>query len=175
MAGPTTESEEYEYDDLTLAQQVEEYDRMVGIVGDGIIGAAGGFVGTALMTGVLLIAASLGAFGFGSFATLAAPLGLGGTQWSVAIGFLIFLGNGMVPWPLLFASLMEYLPGEKPAVSGMFFAAALWTGFVMGFYNGFAGVTLALYLVFTLAAHLVYGFALGQVFEYLATRPDSLV
>lgn len=173
MPGPTTESEEY--DDLTLAQQVEEYDRLIGIIGDGIIGAAGGFVGTALMTGVLLLAASLGAFDFNSFATLAAPLGLGGTQWSVAIGYLIFLGNGMVPWPLLFASLMEYLPGEKPATSGMFFAAALWTGFVMGFYNGFTGVTLALYLVFSFVAHLVYGFALGQVFEYLGTRPDSLV
>lgn len=173
MQGPTTESDEV--DDLTLAQQVEEYDRLFGIIADGVIGAAGGFVGTALMTGVLLIAASIGAFEFDAFASLAAPLGLDGTSHTVAIGYLIFLGNGMVPWPLLFASLMEYLPGEKPATKGMFFAVALWTGFVMGFYTDFAGLTLVAYLAFTLVAHLVYGFALGQVFEYLATRPDSLV
>jgi hypothetical protein len=164
-----------EFDDPTLTEQVEEYDRLFGIVADGVVGAAGGLAGTALMTGVLFVAAQVGAFSFESFASLADPLGLGGGPRSVLVGYLVFLANGMVPWPLVFAALMEYLPGERPPVSGMFFGAALWTGFVFGFYSGYGGLTLALYLVFTLLAHLVYGFGLGVVFEYLADRPDSLV
>ncbi|MFC6834991.1 DUF6789 family protein [Halomarina ordinaria] len=164
-----------EFDDPTLAEQVAEYDRLFGIVADGVIGAAGGLAGTALMTGVLFLAASVGAFSFASFASLTEPVGLSDVSSPVTVGYLIFLANGMVPWPLLFAALMEYLPGERPPVSGLFFGGALWTGFVMGFYSGFTGLTLVLYLGFTLAAHLVYGFALGLVFEYLSTRPDSLV
>ncbi|MFC5972676.1 DUF6789 family protein [Halomarina salina] len=170
MPDPTSE-----FDDPTLAEQVEEYDRLFGIVGDGVIGAAGGLAGTALMTGVLFVAAQVGAFSFESFASLADPLGLGDAAQPVLVGYLIFLANGMVPWPLLFAALMEYLPGERPPVSGMFFGGALWTGFVLGFYTGYTGLTLALYLGFTFVAHLVYGLGLGLVFEYLATRPDSLV
>ena len=164
-----------EFDDPTLAEQVEEYDRLFGIVSDGVVGAAGGLAGTALMTGVLFVAAQMGAFSFESFASLAAPLGLADTAQPVLVGYLIFLANGMVPWPLVFAALMEYLPGERPPVSGLFFGAALWTGFVLGFYTDYTGLTLALYLVFTFVAHLVYGFGVGAVFEYLSTRPDSLV
>ncbi|MWG35951.1 DUF6789 family protein [Halomarina oriensis] len=164
-----------EFEDPTLAEQVEEYDRLFGIVGDGVVGAAGGLVGTALMTGVLFVASQLGAFSFESFASLAAPLGLADTARPVLVGYLIFLANGMVPWPLLFAALMEYLPGERPPVSGLFLGGALWTGFVLGFYTGYTGLTLAVYLVFTFVAHLVYGFGVGLVFEYLSNRPDSLV
>jgi hypothetical protein len=170
MADPTTE-----LDDPTLTEQVEEYDRLFGIVGDGVVGAAGGLVGTALMTGVLFVASQVGAFSFESFASLASPLGLANTSEPLLVGYLIFLANGMVPWPLLFAALMEYLPGERPPISGLFFGGALWTGFVLGFYTGYSGLTLVLYLVFTFVAHLVYGFGVGLVFEYLANRPDSLV
>jgi hypothetical protein len=164
-----------EFDDPTLEEQVEEYDRLFGIVGDGVVGAAGGLAGTALMTGVLFVAAQLGAFSFESFASLAEPLGLADGAQPVLFGYLVFLANGMFPWPLLFAALMEYLPGERPPISGMFFGAALWTGFVLGFYTGYSGLTLGIYLVATFVAHLVYGFGVGAVFEYLATRPDSLV
>ncbi|WP_254545925.1 DUF6789 family protein [Halomarina pelagica] len=164
-----------EFDDLTPAEQVEKYDRLFGIVADGVVGAAGGLVGTALMTGVLFIASTMGAFSFQSFASLTLPIGLGDVASPVTVGYLIFLANGMVPFPLLFAALMAYLPGERPPISGLFFGAALWTGFAMGFYTGFQGLTLVLYLVLTLIAHLVYGFSLGAVFEYLSNRPDSLV
>ena len=158
--------------DGTLSEEIEEYDRLFGIVADGVVGAAGGLVGTAAMVGVLFIAAQLGAFDFAKFASLGSPLGFND---SIAVGFAIFLANGMVPWPLLFAALMEYLPGERPPVSGIFFGTALWTGFVLGFYGGYGGTTLWIYLGLTLVAHWVYGAALGFVFEYLATRPDSLV
>lgn len=155
--------------------EADDFDRLFGIVADGVIGAAGGLVGTALMMGVLFVAAQVGAFDMGSFTHLAETLGLGGFDYANLLGILIFFGNGMIPFPLLFASLMEYLPGRRLQVSGMFFGAVLWTGFVFAFYEGYTGLSLALYLGFTFVGHVLYGFGLGQVFEYLSNRPDSLV
>jgi len=156
-------------------EEDDDFDRLFGIVADGVIGAAGGLAGTALMMGVLFVAWQLGAFDVGAFRSLAATIGLGEHELANLIGFVIFLGNGMVPFPLLFASLMEYMPGDRLEVRGMFFGAVLWTGFVFAFYEGYTGVTLGLYLVLTFVAHLAYGFGLGRVFGYLSNRPDSFV
>jgi hypothetical protein len=93
----------------------------------------------------------------------------------VLFGFIIFLGGGMFPWPLLYASLKAYLPGQSDPVSGAIFGAVMWTGFVLAFYTGQSGVELVLYAVLTLVAHVVYGIGLGVVFNYFATRPDSIV
>ncbi|MFC6975155.1 DUF6789 family protein [Halomicroarcula sp. GCM10025709] len=154
----------------------EEFDSLVGIVADGVVGAAGGLVGTAMMTVVFLIAQSLGAFSLTDFAILTELVGLTGYVPEVLFGFFIFLGGGMFPWPLLFASLKAYLPGQSSdAISGAFFGAAMWTGFVLAFYTGQTGVELVLYAVLTLLAHVVYGVGLGMVFEYFASRPDSIV
>jgi hypothetical protein len=167
-----------EYDE-TFGEEIEveddEFDRLIGIVGDGLIGAAGGLVGTAMMTGVLLIAESVGVFARESFAELGGLAGLEAFGPAIVVGYLVFLFNGMVPFPLLFAAVMEYLPGDRPPLSGMAFGAILWTGFVIVFYEGFGGLGLVLYVGLTLAAHLAYGLGLGLVFEYLSTRPDSLV
>ena len=81
----------------------------------------------------------------------------------------------MVPWPLLFASLKNYLPGKSSPISGAFFGAAMWTGFVLAFYTGQTGLSLVLYAVLTLVAHVVYGIGMGAVFDYFETRPDSIV
>jgi hypothetical protein len=164
-----------EFDDPTLTEEETEYDRVVGIVADGVVGAAGGLVGVAMMTVVLVIAEQFGAFSRQSFADLAELVGLGGYVPEVTFGFLIFLAGGMVPWPLLFASLREYLPGESWPVNGLFFGTALWTGFVGAFYPGVTGFALALYLAFSLVAHWVYGVSLGLVFSYLSERPETLV
>ena len=152
-----------------------EFDGLFGIVADGVVGAAGGMVGTAMMTVVLLFAESLGAFNRASFAQVTELIGLEAYVPSVTFGFLVFLLGGMIPWPLLFASLLSYLPGERMPVSGIFFGTALWTGFALAFWDGFLGLTLVLYLVLTLLAHWVYGASLGLVFEYLSERPDTLV
>jgi hypothetical protein len=152
-----------------------EFDRLLGIVADGVVGAAGGLVGVAMMTVVLLFAESVGAFHRASFAQMTELMGLGGYVPEITVGFLIFLLGGMVPWPLLFASLLNYLPGERMPVNGIFFGTALWTGFAMAFWDGFLGATLVLYLALTLLAHWVYGACLGFVFEYLSERPDTLV
>ncbi len=153
----------------------EEFDSVLGIVGDGIVGAAGGLVGTALMTVVLLIAESLGAFDREAFALLTRLVGLEEVVPPVLFGYVIFLGGGMFPWPLLFASLEQYLPGEWEPVRGAFFGAAIWTGFVLAFHTEQTGVSLVLYVVLTLLAHLVYGAGLGLVFDYFSSRPDSIV
>ncbi len=164
-------------EDPTVTENITtaEFDRHIGIVADGIIGAAGGLVGTALMTVVLLIAETFDAFSRSSFGALTELVGLGGYVPEIAFGYLLFLAGGMVPWPLLFASLLGYLPGERMPINGLFFGTALWTGFVLAFYDGFTGTTLLLYLIATLVAHWVYGAALGFVFEYLSTRPETLV
>jgi hypothetical protein len=164
-------------DEGALAEDSTEpdFDRLIGIVADGVVGAAGGLVGTALMTVVLLIAEQFGAFSRESFAALTRLIGLGGYVPEVTFGYLLFLAGGMVPWPLLFASLTAYLPGETRAVSGIFFGTALWTGFALAFWDGFFGLTLAIYLVLTLLAHWVYGACLGLVFDYLSERPETLV
>ncbi|MCL7417658.1 MAG: hypothetical protein M8354_07455 [Halalkalicoccus sp.] len=154
---------------------LEEFDSVVGIVADGLVGAAGGLVGTATMTVVLLIAESLGAFSRESFAQLALLIGFEGLLTPVAFGYLVFLLGGMFPWPLLFASLKEYLPGGRDPLKGVVFGTVLWTGFVLAFYVDYTGLALVAYVALTLVAHWTYGFALGSVFEYLSTRPDSLV
>ena len=154
-----------------------EFDRLWGIVVDGFVGAVGGLVGTAVLTLVLIAASRVGAFDLNSFTILAeltaAALLLPNN--ANAVGFVIFLLFGMVPWPLFFASLGWYLPGDRFALKGVSFGGILWTGFAVGFYDGYAGLSLALYLALTLVGHLGYGFALGAVFDYLSDRPETLV
>jgi len=127
------------------------------------------------MTVVLLIAESLGVFEREAFSLLTELVGLETVVPPILFGYLVFLGGGMFPWPLLFASLKEYLPGQRDPISGAFFGFAIWTGFVLGFYTGQSGLALAGYAVLTLLAHVAYGVGLGLVFEYFSTRPDSIV
>ena len=160
-------------DDIT--EEGEEFDNLIGIVGDGVIGAAGGLVGTACLTVGLLIAESVGAFDREAFGLLTEMVGLEEFVPPVLFGYVLFLVGGMIPWPLLFASLKEYLPGRSDPEKGAFFGGAIWTGFVMAFYTGQTGTALALYIGLTFLAHVFYGIGLGAVFNYLATRPDSIV
>lgn len=154
-----------------------DFDNLTGIVVDGVIGAVGGLVGTASLTVGLLIAASLGAFDINEFATLAELTGLQALYPAnaPAVGYVLFLLTGMVIWPLLFASIGSYLPGDRCATRGVPFGFVLWTGFAPAFYGGYTGLTLVLYLVLTLGAHFSYGFSVGAVFDYLGDRPDTLV
>jgi len=169
----TSPVEDEEFEDPTIVD--DDFDRLFGIVADGVVGAAGGLVGTTLMTVVLLIGESFGVFSRSSFATVTSMVGLEGVFPPVTTGYVLFVLAGMFPWTLLFASLKDYLPGARDPVHGIFFGSALWTGFVFAFYDGYTGVALLGYLVVTLVAHWVYGIGLGAVFEYLSTRPDTLV
>lgn len=160
-------------DDIT--DEDEEFDTLIGIVGDGVVGAVGGLAGTAALTVGLLIAQSLGAFDVEAFALLTRMVGLEGYVPEILFGYLLFMLGGMVPWPLLFAALKEYLPGDTDPVKGAFFGAAIWTGFVGAFHTGQTGTALFLYVVLTFLAHVFYGLSLGAVFNYFMTRPDSIV
>ncbi|ACV46713.1 MULTISPECIES: DUF6789 family protein [Halomicrobium] len=162
-------------DPVDELSETEEFDSLIGIVGDGVVGAAGGLVGTALSTVVLLIAESLGVFERSAFALLTELVGIEELVPPILAGYLIFLAGGMVPWPLLYVSLKEYLPGRRDPVSGAFFGFAIWTGFALGFYTGQSGLALVGYAVLTLLAHVVYGVGLGLVFEYFQSRPSSIV
>ena len=152
-----------------------EFDSLIGIIGDGVVGAAGGLVGTALATVVLFIADSVGAFDMERLAALTEMVGLTEYVPAVLFGYVLFVLGGTFPWPLLYASLKEYLPGGSDPAKGAWFGGAIWTGFVLAFYSGEAGLMLVGYVVLTLLAHVVYGIGLGLVFNYLATRPDSIV
>ncbi|SIR83355.1 hypothetical protein SAMN05421858_4040 [Haladaptatus litoreus] len=163
--------------DVSEGAAEPDFDNLTGIVVDGVIGAVGGLVGTAVMTAVLLVAATLNAFDLNSFVVLAELTGTTALFPAnpAAIGYLVFLGGGMVTWPLLFASIGSYLPGEKYATKGIPYGFVLWTGFALAFYDGYTGLLLVLYLVLTLLSHFAYGFALGAVFDYLSKRPTTLV
>ncbi|WP_135829322.1 DUF6789 family protein [Halorussus halobius] len=154
-----------------------DFDHLAGIVTDGVVGAVGGLVGTGALTVGLLIARSLGAFELSSFGTLAELTGFNALLplTPTAVGFVLFLLTGMVMWPLLFASIGRYLPGERYAVRGLAFGFVLWTGFAPAFYEGYAGLAMVVYLGLTLGAHFAYGFSLGAVFDYLGDRPETLV
>ena len=151
--------------------------KLTGMVVDGAIGATAGLVGSALLTVALVAAASVGGFRFESFAALSelvpvsSLLGVEG----VAGGYALFLLSGITTWPLLLASLADYLPGASFAAKGLAFGAVLWVGFALAFYEGYAGTTLAVYVLGTLVGHLGYGFVLGRVFDYLGGREETLV
>ena len=152
-----------------------DFDNLLGVITDGFVGAVGGLVGTAAMTVVLLVTATLGGFDTASFATLAEMTGASilVPVYPTALGYVMFLAGGMVIWPLMLASIGSYLPGRKFATRGVSFGAVIWTGFVLAFYD--PSYWLAGYVVATLVGHVGYGFGLGAVFDYLSSRPETLV
>jgi hypothetical protein len=173
VADVSDDAVEQEFDEVSE----QEFDSLLGIVIDGFIGAIGGLVGSTALTVILLIGSSIGAFDFHSFIELAGFTGAAELfPWNpVTVGFIAFFASGMVMWPLLFASIGTYLPGEKYATKGLSFGFVLWTGFVLMFYTGTTGIQFILYIVLTLLGHFAYGFSLGAVFDYLSNRPQTLV
>ncbi len=87
-----------EADSGTLEASEYDSDSMTGIVFDGVIGAISGAVGTAAMTVILLVATTLGGFEIESFAMIVDLIGLSAVApaYAVTIGYLLFLGGGMV-------------------------------------------------------------------------------
>ena len=152
-------------------------DSMMSIIFDGIIGAVAGAVGVAGMTMVLLVAQTLGGFELESLSMLGEMTGIQAIapQYATLIGYLLFLAGGMVTWPLLFASIGHYLPGDTNPKQGVFLGFVLWTGFVLAFYVDYTGFELAVYVLFTLIGHLVYGFCLGAVLHYFGNRSEPIV
>jgi cytochrome c oxidase subunit I len=140
------------------------------VVNDAGVGAIGGFVGTVLMTAVLLVAVAIGAFDLEAFTDLAVLVGLPAT---VTFGYAVFLAGGMITWPLLFLALGEYLPGELSFVTGLWYSTVIASGFAIAFVTGQTGLELAAYLLFVLLAHWAYGLGLAGTVAYLGSRHPS--
>ena len=136
----------------------------VGLREYAVAGAAG-LAGTAAMTPILAAMWLLGALEPAAFASLATVVGLAP---DVVVGMLLFVAGGATVLPLLYVTLSMFLPGRTLAEKGAAFAVAMWTGFAFAFYTTQAGIVLGAFLVLTFAAHLVYGYVMGGVYDRFA-------
>lgn len=150
----------------------EAANDVAGVLKGGVIGAIAGGAGILAMSPILAVAVAFGVLDTAAFSELA-HLGLGRSD-NILLGYFIFAGGGMTTWPLLFAVLNEYLPGQSMMMSGVTFGIIAWTGFLVAFYSGQTSLALVLYLILTLVAHCVYGAVLGAVFDLVSTRTEIL-
>lgn len=151
MANSTTETNGEE---TTPTAIVGEYDSLRFTAGS----VVGGLLGTVLMTGAFAIANVLYGPDIGIYETLA---DLAGVATGRTVGLGLFLGAGALAWPLMFATLGPYLPGESAVVRGVVFGITLWMGFLAGFAGDYSGLDLVVFVAFSGVAHLVYGALLG--------------
>ena len=159
-------------EEMDLAELVRK------VLWDGVVAAIAGAGGNVAVMGTLLLAALLGGFSIDSFAVTAEIVGLGTVlpdDQLVAAGIVIFVGGGLTTWPLLLATLGAYLPGEGSAAKGLFFGFVMWTGFAFGFYEGYTGVSLVIYLVAGLVGHLGYGYVTGALLDRLFSAENRPV
>ena len=150
----------------------EAANDVAAIVKGGLLGVIAGGAGILAMSPILAVAVVFGVLDTASFSELA-HLGLGRSD-NVVLGYLIFAGGGMTTWPLLYAVLNNYLPGQLMVQSGVTFATIAWTGFLVAFYTGQSDLALVLYLLLTLVAHWVYGAVLGATFGLFSNRTEIL-
>lgn len=155
-------------DERTDVESPEEL--AVTVLIDGVIGAIAGFGGNVVILAVLGLAAQVGGFDPALFSTAAELLGLGAVLTESQLlfaGLALFALGGMTVLPLLLATLGAYLPGRTFAEKGVVFGGVMWTGFVLAYYPGYAGVSLAVYVVFTFLGHLGYGYVTGRLMDSL--------
>jgi cytochrome c oxidase subunit 1 len=148
---------------MSAADATRTDDNLSNILTDAGVGVVAGAAGTALMTLILYSAFRAGAAG-GSIERLGSLVYLDAVLPQPLAGFVTFAVGGIFFWPLVFASLEPRIPGDDRTVKGAVFAMILWTGFLVGFFRTDAGSGFALYALYTGAAHLIYGVALGGVF-----------
>ena len=130
---------------------------------------AGGLAATAVMTLLLLLLEAETRSAMALFYVIARFVG---TPERPATGFAVFVVAGVAAWPLLFLALEPYLPrGPDPGARGAVFGAVLWVPFVILGRGDIEGPLLALYVGYTLFAHLAYGFTLGAVYGRLRDHP----
>lgn len=133
-------------------------------------GIIGGVAGLAAMIPVAVgIPAALGLFELSDPAGFAVLIG---AQPSMVLGVLFFVLGGAVVLPLFFAVVGDFLPPKEPrSLRGLIMAVIFWPGFVIGFWPEGGAAVIAAFLAFTFVSHLVYGFVLGGVMNYLTGIP----
>ncbi|RBI62256.1 hypothetical protein DMJ13_10275 [halophilic archaeon] len=123
-----------------------------------------GVVSTVVMMVVFVIASAQTRFNLGVPAAIAQFVGMPNR---VTLGLVVFVAAGIVLWPLLFAAVQSSIPVEDVAVRGVLFALVLWVSFLLLGASGLhlSGAFVVLYIVFTLIAHVAYGYSLGVFYE----------
>ncbi|ELZ85039.1 hypothetical protein C453_10675 [Haloferax elongans ATCC BAA-1513] len=144
-----------------------------------VIAAAmgGGLIGTILMLPVLVgIPGALGLFVTEPVTRFAGFALFFGFEPTVTLGVLLFGIGGVIVLPLTFVVVGAFLPPESPEyLRGVSFATLYWLGFVPAFWPGTDLAVLASFLVFSLAAHWIYGLALGYTLDFVAEIPQHQV
>ncbi|WP_227376976.1 DUF6789 family protein [Haladaptatus halobius] len=153
-----------------MSQEVSRFDGESGLppaVYQALQTFKAGVLSTGLMVFIFLVAEAEARFELGVPAAVAKFVGMPNRLY---LGFIVFVMFGAVVWPLLFAAIegrMTSLPGgDDIGIRGIIFALVLWVAFLVLGSAGLqlAGPFLVLYLVFSLIAHLAYGYSLGVLY-----------
>jgi len=169
MDGTTTTAETARPDELDPAEGTIPITlRLVAVAG------LGGLLGLVAMVPVMVALPSLlGVFRTEPILNFAQIGKLVGLEPSLALGLTLFLVGGVGVVPLLFVATGGFLPPREPRyLRGVPFVAAMWTGFALAFWPSGSATTVSLFLVFSLAGHVVYGLSLGIVLHRFADIPE---
>jgi hypothetical protein len=131
---------------------------------DSIAAITGGTIGTLTML-VILYGTSM-ATGY----TLQAPeIVASMINAPTLLGLALFVGAGVVLWPLLYTVFGFRLPGagSNLIASALVMAMVLWAAFTVGFSQQLGRGDFALFVVVGLIAHLAYGAILGATYQQL--------
>lgn len=132
---------------------------------------AGGVAGTAVLAFFLLLLEVETREEVAMFEVIARFAGL---PDQLALGFVVFLLAGVFAWPLAFVGLEPYIPvGADPAARGLLVGFVLWVAFFLTGRGDIGYPVVIVFAVFTLVAHLVYGFVMGAVYARL-THDEAL-
>lgn len=123
---------------------------------------SGGVVATIVMLGIFYGVAAMTGYAFRAPEVMATLINA-----PEILGLIVFVGAGMVLWPLLFVAFGWRLPGTTEATSGVVLAVILWVAFAVGFSQGLGREDLVAFVVVGLVAHLVYGGLLGTIYRRL--------
>lgn len=152
-----------------VPDETESLTEMAAVVlWDGVIGAVAGAGGNVVVLTTLFVASRLGGFDTASFTVAAEMLGLDAVLSGNGLflaGLGLFVVGGLTVLPLLLVTLGSFLPGRRYATRGLVFGAIVWTGFVLAYNAGFAGLDLIVYVVMTFLGHLGYGYVTGWLLD----------
>jgi len=139
-----------------------------------IKGIIAGFVGTVVLTLVMMVKKNMGVMPgldpVGMMADMVAQnLGL---AKNMVIGWVLHFGVGSVAWGGAFAVLNEHLPGQTQLMKGIALGIVAWLLMMIGLMpisgSGFFGLNIGpMAPVMTLVLHLIFGAALGLTYKKL--------
>ena len=149
------------------------------------IAMLGGLVGLVLMSPLLLgIPIALGVFEAGpilEFATIGSFFGLQadvigpvlGLNPNLVLGGFLFAVGGILFLPVQFVVVGAFLPPESPRFArGITFAFLWWVGFLFAFWPGGAASTVAVFVLVSALAHLIYGLSVGYLVDRWTEIPQ---